>query len=339
MSSRFVSGGTILAGSDGSTRQLLPANGATAGGGVAAVSAGGGSSTVTPAVADLASATNPTVTLPSAAGAPPTVEAVQPSLQGPGEQDDEPPASAPATAEPSDPAALARQAEWAAVQASLDRERREREAARRALATGEGAEKTLYAILQENKAAKQAAFDEANSLRNQFLTLDDDDADFLAGVADSKRAAEERTKRELEEGLAAFRAAQRTGGGGGGDEGTVEVSGGDTTADGVVGGGEDVVSWENSGRKRKRVQDSAAKIGGLKGVKRKTSVPEGAGSATSSAAASSTEVAPRQSPTTTVVPGDAKSVVRASAPVAAAAAVPKAKASLVAYGSDEDEDD
>lgn len=50
--------------------------------------------------------------------------------------------------------------EWAAVQAQLEAERQAREARRKAAASSSG-EKSLYEVLEANKAAKQAAFEEA----------------------------------------------------------------------------------------------------------------------------------------------------------------------------------
>lgn len=52
-------------------------------------------------------------------------------------------------------------AEWAAVQAQLETERQAREAKRRADMAGLNAEKSLFEVLEANKAAKQAAFEEA----------------------------------------------------------------------------------------------------------------------------------------------------------------------------------
>lgn len=49
--------------------------------------------------------------------------------------------------------------EWAAVQAQLEVERQAREAKRKAAETG--GEKSLFEVLEANKAAKQAAFEEA----------------------------------------------------------------------------------------------------------------------------------------------------------------------------------
>lgn len=83
------------------------------------------------------------------------------------------------------------------------------------------------------KAAKQAAFEEKTKLSNQFRALDDDEVEFLDDVQRSKRDEEARLRRETEEGLRAFREAQK----GGGSAATE--------------GGEVVEDW-GVGRKRKR---------------------------------------------------------------------------------------
>ncbi|KAI0904827.1 hypothetical protein F4823DRAFT_170429 [Ustulina deusta] len=114
-------------------------------------------------------------------------------------------------------------------------------------------------------AAKQAAFEEQNRIRNQFRALDDDEIEFLHGVSDERRAEEERVRRETEEGLASFRKAQQAVGGSGAD---------DTTGVGNADRDGDVVAEEwgaAAGRKRKREREKA----GLKGVRRKTSITEG----------------------------------------------------------------
>lgn len=245
------------------------------------------------------------------------------------------PATLPA-APPPDPATEARQAEWAAVQASLDAERRDREARRRAEAQGDG-EKSLFAILQDNKAAKQAKFDEANALRNQFPTLGDDEIDFLDGLEDGKRAEEQRRRREVEEGLAAFREAQRGGGGGGGQQNSEAIGDGEGD-DAAAVADEASLSWEHSGRKRKREKDGGVgKIGGLKGVKRKTSVPEGDSSKTTATGTAAAPAAQAKQPTDAAsIKGGKGDVLKVSA---APATVPKTKVGLVAYGSDDSDDD
>ncbi|CRK17362.1 hypothetical protein BN1708_012022 [Verticillium longisporum] len=98
-------------------------------------------------------------------------------------------------------------AEWEAVQRELDAERRRREEARAKAV--EGGEKSLYDVLQANKAAKEAAFEEANKIRNQFRALDDDEIDFLDEVREKKRMEEERVREETTEGLKAFRERQQ----------------------------------------------------------------------------------------------------------------------------------
>ncbi|GAB0134600.1 hypothetical protein EsDP_00002965 [Epichloe bromicola] len=128
--------------------------------------------------------------------------------------------------------------EWAAVQQELENARKARAEQRVKAASGE--ERSLYDVLQANKAAKQAAFEEQNRIKNQFRALDEDEIDFLDEVKAAKRMEEERVRREMEDGLRAFREQQRRSSGGG--EGA-EGSGGlvDQTA------GE----W-SAGRKRKR---------------------------------------------------------------------------------------
>ncbi|KAK4153468.1 N-terminal domain of NEFA-interacting nuclear protein NIP30-domain-containing protein, partial [Chaetomidium leptoderma] len=102
-------------------------------------------------------------------------------------------------------ATTAKQAEWAAVTAQLETDRRLRDEARRQREQGGTEEKSLYDTLQANKAAKQAAFDEAHRLRNQFRALDDDEVDFLEEVREKKRREEAEARREVERGLEEFR--------------------------------------------------------------------------------------------------------------------------------------
>ncbi|KAG6000962.1 hypothetical protein E4U21_004858 [Claviceps maximensis] len=138
--------------------------------------------------------------------------------------------------------------EWAAVQKELEDARRARAAQRSRAAEGE---RSLYEVLQANKAAKQAAFEEQNKIRNQFRALDDDEIEFLDEVKAAKRMEEERVRRETEEGLRAFREQQRRSSDVAGDEVTGAVGGQDPgrgTEVPIAGGGE----WGGIGRKRKR---------------------------------------------------------------------------------------
>lgn len=143
-------------------------------------------------------------------------------------------------------AQLAKSTEWEAVQQELENDRKRREEQRLKAAAGE--ERSLYDVLQANKggcpfysapffiaisvclgstgrglmahpgpstAAKQAAFEEQNKIRNQFRALDDDEIEFLDEVVAARRKEEERVRRETEDGVRAFRELQRRRGSGG----------------------------------------------------------------------------------------------------------------------------
>ncbi|CAH0001138.1 unnamed protein product [Clonostachys byssicola] len=143
-------------------------------------------------------------------------------------------------------------AQWEAVERELEAERRRREEQRRKAVEGE--EKSLYEILQDNKAAKQAAFEEQSKLKNQFRALDDDEIEFLDEVRQKKRKEEEAVKRETEEGLKAFRAAQK-------GPGASAGAGTEKMEEPVM----ETESW-GVGRKRKRLKERE-----VKGLKKKVS--------------------------------------------------------------------
>ncbi|KAK5987333.1 hypothetical protein PT974_11459 [Cladobotryum mycophilum] len=148
--------------------------------------------------------------------------------------------------------------EWEAVQQELEAERKKREEQRLSAATGQ--EQSLYEILQANKAAKQAAFEEQNRIKNQFRALDDDEIEFLDEVRAKERQEEERVKKETEQGLKAFRERRKIGGGAA--EGDEPSNTPEKHDDADVGDEE----WAVGGRKRKRVKEREV----VKGVKRKT---------------------------------------------------------------------
>lgn len=185
MSSRFVSGGQINA-ATGETAPAPPPP----------------SSATTPAPSTTRDTTGPSVqrnpSLPTA-----------------------PAASATAGAS-SSPAGFKPNPEWEAVQRELEADRKRREEARRTAV--EGGEKSLFDVLQANKAAKEAAFEEANKIKNQFRALDDDEIDFLDDVRARERAAEEKIRLETSEGLRAFREAQNAAGGGEAGDGTLDMA-------------------------------------------------------------------------------------------------------------------
>lgn len=135
---------------------------------------------------------------------------------------------------------MKKNSEWEAVQHELEEDRKKREQARADLA-GEG-QQSLYDILQANKAAKQAAFEEQAKLKNQFRALDNDEIDFLDEVRAKEKAEEARAKKELETGLKAFRERQKSTGG--------EASAGANEGEASRGGEDE--EWAVGGRKRKR---------------------------------------------------------------------------------------
>ncbi|KAK5653931.1 hypothetical protein OQA88_7856 [Cercophora sp. LCS_1] len=155
--------------------------------------------------------------------------------------------------------------EWAEVQAQLEAAKSARAAAAASggAAVGQNGEKSLYEVLQANKAAKQAAFEEANRIKNQFRALDDDEIDFLEGVRETKREEEERAKREVEEGLRAFREGQVRKGQGQGEDG-------DGSEDEVERVGVDEVGWDVVGRKRRRRGDGDKGRKRVRGLKRRS---------------------------------------------------------------------
>ncbi|KAF4782370.1 hypothetical protein HER10_EVM0011447 [Colletotrichum scovillei] len=189
-------------------------------------------------------------------------------------------------------------AEWDLVQKELDAERKRREEAR--VKSVEGGEKSLY----------DAAFEEANKIRNQFRALDDDEIGFLDEVREAKRAEEERVRRETEEGLVAFRRAQ-----GGETDAAAPVDGGDG------GDGE----WAVGPRKRRRKERERGfgvkkEKGGEDKVDDKK-MEDTADAEKGAVKASSTGAAATATTSTTAT----------AAPV-------KGKLSLVAYGSDSDDE-
>ena len=106
-------------------------------------------------------------------------------------------------------------------------------------------------MLISTAAAKEEAFAEASKLKNQFRSLDEDEISFLDSVAETKRAEEERVRRETREGLEVFRKQQEEAekGGSGEEEGRVEVVD---------------EEWIAGGRKRKRARERV-----VRGVRRK----------------------------------------------------------------------
>ncbi|KAK5074592.1 hypothetical protein LTR70_010135 [Exophiala xenobiotica] len=65
--------------------------------------------------------------------------------------------------------------------------------------------KSLYEHLQDQKAAKQEAFEEATKLKNQFRPLDDAEVDFLESIKQKERSESASVRKQTAEQLDAFR--------------------------------------------------------------------------------------------------------------------------------------
>ncbi|MCJ1354321.1 MAG: hypothetical protein MMC33_004309 [Icmadophila ericetorum] len=163
---------------------------------------------------------------------------------------------------------IERDEEWLRAQQELEASRRLKQEQSR---QQDG--KTLYEVLQANKAAKQDAFEESIRLKNQFRTLDEDEIEFLDSVLESTRAREEAVKRETTEQLDAFRRLQEEADkaallSGSGEAAGEEDGRGAGGAAGPLGSpvrglGEDGSEWGVNSRKRKRFKEKEI----LKGVK------------------------------------------------------------------------
>ncbi|KAA8652144.1 hypothetical protein EYZ11_000510 [Aspergillus tanneri] len=95
---------------------------------------------------------------------------------------------------------IERDDEWHRVQRELEEERR-----RKAELGRQDGGKSLYEVLQQNKMAKQEAFEEKIKLKNQFRSLDEDEIEFLDSIMESTRAQEAAVKKETSEQLELFR--------------------------------------------------------------------------------------------------------------------------------------
>ncbi|KAF7912869.1 uncharacterized protein EAF01_001890 [Botrytis porri] len=227
--------------------------------------------------------------------------------------------------------------EWLAAQQEIEANRQ-----RKAIEARQQDGKSLFEILEANKAAKQDAFEEANKLKNQFRSLDEDEIEFLDSVLESTRAEEDRVRKETAEGLELFRKQQEDAdkkARGADDDGTQIPDGSPVRED----------EWGTTGRKRKRTKDKEV----LKGVKvrRASSSAEQAPSSTSTkdlstkpAKDNSDSTAPSTKPPASkdsAKISDPKPAKVAPKPVAVKKPSPppsKKGLGLVDYGSDEDSD-
>ncbi|EEH08003.1 conserved hypothetical protein [Histoplasma capsulatum G186AR] len=153
--------------------------------------------------------------------------------------------------------------EWLRAQQELEAERR-----RKVEESQQDKGKSLYEILQQNKAAKQEAFEESIKLKNQFRSLDEDEVEFLDSILESTRAQDAALKRETREQLEIFHRQRQEAekaliGTGSGDLNSGEAT---LTAD--------EEQWTISGRKRRRAKEKDA----IPGVKLRKSSSAGVSS-------------------------------------------------------------
>ncbi|TGO24492.1 hypothetical protein BPAE_0101g00100 [Botrytis paeoniae] len=220
--------------------------------------------------------------------------------------------------------------EWLAAQQEIEANRQ-----RKAIEARQQDGKSLFEILEANKAAKQDAFEEANKLKNQFRSLDEDEIEFLDSVLESTRAEEDRVRKETAEGLELFRKQQEDAD----KKARAADNDGAQTQDGSPVREDD---WGTTGRKRKRTKDKEV----LKGVKvRRASsststkdLPTKPAKDDSDSTATSTK--PPASKDSAKIPGPKPAKV-APKPVAVKKPSPPPSnkgLGLVDYGSDEDSD-
>ncbi|GCB22442.1 protein FAM192A [Aspergillus awamori] len=143
---------------------------------------------------------------------------------------------------------IERDDEWRRVQNELEEERK-----RKAELGRQEDGKSLYEVLQQNKMAKQEAFEEKIKLKNQFRSLDEDEVEFLDSIMESTRAKEAAVKKETAEQLELFRRQREEA-----EKALLE----DTSADvAPAAEGED---WKIPARKRRREKSKDLLIPGKK---------------------------------------------------------------------------
>ncbi|KAG0649921.1 NEFA-interacting nuclear NIP30 [Hyphodiscus hymeniophilus] len=214
--------------------------------------------------------------------------------------------------------------EWLAAQQEIEANRQ-----RKAIEARQSDGRSLFETLEANKAAKQDAFEEANRLKNQFRSLDEDEVEFLDSVLESTRAEEQRVKRETAKGLEQFRKQQ--------DEADKKARRGSEDAQAADAGSPllEGEQWVAGGRKRKRAKEKEV----LKGVKvRRSSTTEEINKPPVVAPSSSNGLSSAKQPaesTKSAVPMARTKPALATAEISPAPA--KTSLGLVDYGSDEDD--
>ncbi|KAK2755878.1 hypothetical protein FQN54_005674 [Arachnomyces sp. PD_36] len=156
-----------------------------------------------------------------------------------------------------------RDAEWLKAQQELEEARRRKIEERK-----QDGGKSLYEILQQNKNAKQEAFEESIRLKNQFRSLDEDEVEFLDSVLESTRSQEAAIKKETNEQLELFHRQRQEA-----DQALLDTSKDGKNADSNARAGSPVEEehWTTTNRKRRRAKEKEA----FRGVKLRKSSSSG----------------------------------------------------------------
>ncbi|KAM5453906.1 hypothetical protein MaudCBS49596_002531 [Microsporum audouinii] len=197
--------------------------------------------------------------------------------------------------------------EWSKVKQDLEASRQ-----KRATEGQQEGGKSLYEVLQQNKAAKQEAFEESIRLKNQFRTLDEDEVEFLDSILESTRAKEEALRKETSEKLELFHRQREEA-----EKALLDVENGNTAE--PAGPADESDNWAISARKRRRVKE---KDGGRLGLKRRKSSTTATDN-NKDGTAEAPQPPPIQKPETTTPPETKKKAVLSLG--------------LGAYSSDEDD--
>ncbi|RPB28357.1 hypothetical protein L211DRAFT_778430 [Terfezia boudieri ATCC MYA-4762] len=138
-----------------------------------------------------------------------------------------------------------------------------------------GEEKSLYEVLQANKARKQEEFEEKLKFKNQFKPLDEDDVEYLDSIMSEQTRTEQLLKQKLASQLDQFRKAQYEAETAGSAEALENIP----KVEDIVPGG-----WNASGRKRKKLTTTEGttsavglkirKMSGASGVRSKGPTPQ-----------------------------------------------------------------
>ncbi|KIW06916.1 uncharacterized protein PV09_02585 [Verruconis gallopava] len=96
---------------------------------------------------------------------------------------------------------------WKKAQEAVEATKRQKEDAVAGSGLQEGG-KTLYEVLQANKAAKQEAFEESLRLKTQAQFLNEEDAEYLESLSKNERAQKAASEKRAREQLEEFRKQQ-----------------------------------------------------------------------------------------------------------------------------------